>query len=134
MMASQSAHASLLGIPRELRDAIIHEVLRGCTPPTTPQDATETRFRTIGNRREKIIAVLDPPKPTALSLLLTNRQLCAETTEESRQNADARLDIMFVEEREIWPTWTQVPINCRNFETIEANMRVIGLPNLELRS
>jgi hypothetical protein len=127
---------SLLDIPRELRDHIIELVLcSNRAPPESPSTASQDRFelhdiRYISwdygpthNKYERQDYI------TSLPLLLVNRQLSAET-----KSALARLstkhsynlDVMFVNEAELWPTWLLVPALSNHVDRVAATFRIFG--------
>lgn len=128
---------SLLTIPREVRDIIIKLVLFSGNQP-----APDTYNYVSVPARTRILDVYYlcwiPSKgvlyqsetitPAATPLLLTNHQLCAETRKVlSTQRGDRyTLDVMFVHERELWPTWTSIPAFARRIDTLDVTFRVVG--------
>ncbi|KAI9836027.1 MAG: hypothetical protein M1819_001638 [Sarea resinae] len=136
---------SLLTIPREIRDNIIELVL--CSKRNPPPDiATAARSRRERHRRgiperrgfntwsygpshvefEQRDCAVD-----SLPLLLVNRRLSCETKSAIERlalysNLACSLDVMFVEERELWPTWLYLPVLAQQVDCIEVTFRVFG--------
>ena len=129
--------ASLLGIPRELRDNIIELVLLFThTPLDYPGAALQHRVPLIdidyrsweygpcNNLYEKQDFV-----PTSLPLLLVNRQLYAETRAALQRLPEGHsylLDVMLVDEAELWPTWLSVPVLVDRVDSVLAKFRIFG--------
>jgi len=99
---------TLLGLPRELRDEIILLVL--LTPPSLPNNAERKASNypyasVYANRIHYLVSEINY-RPTALGLLLTCHQLCAETQNAiSRSRLVFNVDLAIVNECWLWPTW-----------------------------
>lgn len=115
--------ASLLSLPRELRDTIIGYVVSSDrrTPPIAqegdqdPEGAERVQFedtywKDVGN----LIYFEKSPsafQPTCGGLLLACRQLRAETlAQASKIEIPSVLDLLIVNEQKIWVTWLSVPV------------------------
>lgn len=128
---------SLLGIPRELRDNIIELILLSThIPPDYPGTALRHRVPLIdidyrsweygpcNNLYEKQDFV-----PASLPLLLVNRQLCMETKAALQRLPEGHsylLDVMLVDEAELWPTWLSVPVLVDRVDSVLAKFRIFG--------
>lgn len=69
-----------------------------------------------------------PPNP-ALPLLLTNRQLRTETAElltrpSFRRHAYFSLDVVYLTDATLWPTWTGVPFLSDRIDTLYVHFRI----------
>lgn len=121
----------LLTIPRETRDAIIELVLFSGRPAPVDYNYVSIPARTtsedidyqssLGSRG--VMYESETMTPAATPLLLANRQLHAETKGVLERMPGGghkySLDLMFVQERELWPTWTSLP-------TLDVTIRVMG--------
>ncbi|PGH09911.1 hypothetical protein AJ80_07622 [Polytolypa hystricis UAMH7299] len=126
---------SLLDIPREIRDKIIEltiSIRRHASecPAAAPQDRVgfdekSWGYGEVNNKYERAPAV-----PTYSPLLLVNRQLSAETTAviaRLSRNLSYSLDVMLVNEAELWPTWLSIPVLSNRVENVNATFRIFGL-------
>lgn len=72
----------------------------------------------------------ESPVPAATPLLLANRQLRNETEKALEripgQGRNYTLDLMMIEERELWPTWTHVPAYTQHLDSIDVTVRIVG--------
>ncbi|KAK3201530.1 hypothetical protein GRF29_185g1205152 [Pseudopithomyces chartarum] len=116
--------ASLLSLPRELRDTIIDHVITSDrrSPPIALEGNTDsegaervqfedTHWKEIGNLIyfEKSPAAF---QPSFGGLLLACQQLRSETLERaSKFKVPYVLDILIVSEEKIWVTWLSMPCN-----------------------
>jgi hypothetical protein len=69
---------------------------------------------------------------TSLPLLLVNHQLSAETKSALGRlstKLSYNLDVMFVNEAELWPTWLSVPALSNRVDTVVATFRIFGCWN-----
>ena len=127
---------ALLALPRELRDQIFEDVIytRWPSPPYDRSNLGRAQIETdeylSWRGLKSIMFEEEQPVATAAGLLRANRQLREEAgeilrrmTQESRAHA---LDIMFVEERELWPTWLFVPTKSHDVETVEVSLWIVG--------
>ncbi|KAF2797236.1 hypothetical protein K505DRAFT_372616 [Melanomma pulvis-pyrius CBS 109.77] len=125
----------LLGLPRELRDEIIHHVLY--TPLSMPlslerkvcHDPYESPFA----NRIHYLASKSAYQPTALGLLLASRQLHVETCQALEKNGTIfTLDLAIVNECWLWPTWRLIPTRIHPcLERMDINLRLCCTPGNE---
>lgn len=126
---------ALLDLPRELRDKILSFVLE--TPAAPPSDTIDN-----ANRKELhdvkyngwngglgVKYVLPENRTEAFPTLLVNRQLRSETLAAldilpTKHSYD--LDIMIVDESELWPTWLCVPALSTRVDKVHATFRTFG--------
>ncbi|PVH79979.1 hypothetical protein DL98DRAFT_209553 [Cadophora sp. DSE1049] len=127
----------LLQIPRELRDKILGFVLLSTifAPPEFPNDA---------NDREELqdtichgwftgngVLYQRDTRMKGIPTLAINRQLRTETLEvmtlmKLPSLRSYKLDVMIVEDRELWPTWLYVPTTITRVEEVRATFRIMG--------
>ncbi|KAF1968508.1 hypothetical protein BU23DRAFT_558405 [Bimuria novae-zelandiae CBS 107.79] len=129
--------ASLLSLPRELRDIIIDEVVTSerRSPPIASNDKDfgggertqfeDTYWKEVGNLIyfEKRASAF---QPTFGGLLLTCRQLRTETLERaSKADVPYVLDLLIVNEEKIWATWLLMPATRPSMiENLKINVRM----------
>ncbi|KAJ4296812.1 hypothetical protein N0V90_006860 [Kalmusia sp. IMI 367209] len=129
-----SAQSALFKIPREVRDEILSFVLLSRYPvPQTPEEIEEQERQVpVALRehyREGLYYICDETAYTsnALSLLLTNKQLHAETRDAlERLDIPFELDIKFVNDRYLAPTWTSIPTKTQHFKHLRTVFQSIG--------
>jgi hypothetical protein len=108
----------LLTLPREIRDRIIEfSITHHATAPETPQDAgPQVELEDIdyssptGGKGVKYSVNI--PNTSPLSLLVTSHQIRAETISalgRLRHNLISECDVLIVDEKELFVTWTYVP-------------------------
>ena len=127
----------LLTLPREVRFQILELVLCSSrTPPANPATTSQNRtalhdgdYRSgdYGLRRTKYEE--GASTTNGLPLLLTNRQLGAETQAVLQRATIKRsysLDVMFVDDSELWPTWLLVPALWTRLDELVATFRICG--------
>lgn len=131
--------ASILGVPRELRDMIWdHALYARQDPPASPAELrTGDRFtrcrRVCGSwfRGTRVRFEKLPASPSA-SLRLVNPQFYTEVTEamerESKRLPDYHLDLMYLSDGSFWPTWTGIPVRTEHVGTIHATVRILHCP------
>lgn len=114
---------SLSQLPRETRQKIFDLVI--CSPDTPPASPSATQHSRSRGIRDRGIWCIQPENP-ALSLLLVNRQF----NDEVRKvldfiPADYYVDIMFVKDYGLWPTW-HIPVLPRTkyIKSINATFRL----------
>lgn len=131
----------LLTLPREIRDKILELVI--CderAPPPNPTAASSDR--TLLNDIECRSWHYGPwhnkyegqgPNgaytTNSIALLLANRQLSAETQDALERlptTYSYGLDVMFVDEKELWPTWVSVPALSPRVDSVVATFRIFG--------
>lgn len=130
--------SSLLKLPREIRDLIIDLVVTDRRqPPRDSRDVPESSRRTIQTWEyrswvglQDILFETDQPHASASGLLCASQQLNRETLESLDRRPQAEraysLDLMFVAERELWPTWTYVPVQSRSIDQLDVDIRIVG--------
>ncbi|KND91042.1 putative transcriptional regulatory protein [Tolypocladium ophioglossoides CBS 100239] len=136
-----SQMASFLSLPRELRDAILAHVLKAphalLDPPATPADLRKEDRRTVssavsgawGSSRawfETQPAILSAP------VRLVCRQFCTEVAEMTNRKSmrlpDYHLDLMYLTDGSLWPTWTCVPMLTDKVGTVHVTVRIFHCP------
>ncbi|EMC97644.1 hypothetical protein BAUCODRAFT_130743 [Baudoinia panamericana UAMH 10762] len=122
-----ATQASLLGLPREIRDLIYLNLIpqRTC-PPENPNNAGD-REPDASSPCTTFFEVVSP-KPAMLQLKLCNRQLYEEVHHISRKhlwfhNGAAHLDIM-VKGSSIWPTWILLPVTPYLDPVVDVTLRI----------
>ena len=127
----------LLTIPREVRFQILELVLCSSrAPPANPATTSQNRIELrdgkdnswdYGPTHNKYEEGACPTN--GLPLLLTNRQVGAETQSVLQRPTIKRsysLDVMFVNEQELWPTWLRVPALWTRLDEVVATFRICG--------
>ncbi|MCJ1381184.1 hypothetical protein MMC17_004293 [Xylographa soralifera] len=128
---------SLTDIPPEVRSQIIELVLCSSrAPPSDPATTSQNRIELHDLKyvswqygQENNMYEPDGYITNSLSLLLTNRQLWAETQSALRclpTKHSYSLDVMFVNERELWPTWLSVPALWTRLDNVFTTFRICG--------
>ena len=115
----------LLSLPRELRDMILEFVISAhVEPPRHPASDDTPRKASVGSNCLRI-PVLPPAEQYATyGLLLTNRQLHHETkTCLCRLPMTYSLDLMMVNDKELWLTSTCCPARSKEPIDISINVR-----------
>ena len=132
---------TLLTLPREIRDQIIKALLQSPTPPPPSPSSCPHHIRLHGpnepnaasldfNSARSLPIYISPYSPILTypeaSLLLTNRQLRAETQQLRLkvERGTPVLDVMFVRHLGLLPTWVTPPNPGRNYERAYINVRV----------
>ncbi|KAF2677809.1 hypothetical protein K458DRAFT_156467 [Lentithecium fluviatile CBS 122367] len=103
---------SLLTLPRELRDEIIGLVVASNIP--LPADRTRRRARDyrVWSMDHVVFHPSSPAayRPSSLSLLLTSKQIYAETLSRLEQaETDLEVDVAFLDMAWLWPTYRVIP-------------------------
>ena len=118
---------SLLCIPIELRQKILDFVVNSAdSPPGGPSTACQlVTFEDIYNAHERGLKYVKHVSekaacvPSASALLRTHRTLADDMRAVlARTKNNYTLDIMLVDEKELWPTWTSVPLHSTQIETV----------------
>lgn len=132
---------SLLTIPHEIRDAILETVLLSSRPaPPDVATAAQHRLEPVPRDRLQYAAWGYGSSHTrfersdyvsnAYPLLLVNQQLSAETKSAVSRLTLAglsyKLDVMFVQERELWPTWLCIPSLAQHVDYVDVTFRIFG--------
>ena len=113
----------LLSLPRELRDIILELVISAhAEPPSRPTLDDAARKASVATN---CLQLPISQQYSAYGLLLTNRQLHQETKTRLRQLPTAySLDVMMVNRKELWPTWTCCPARSTEpIDSISINVR-----------
>lgn len=133
--------ATLMTIPEELRDKIIEDVILAQRSP--PRDAASAysdrthiaRSRSSGIRAwdygpANVLFEKAPTIPNANGLLLTNRHLHEQTERALKrlfpEGVRNKLDVLFVNERQLLPTWIHLPVFRKHLEGIDVTFRIFG--------
>ncbi|KAH7071282.1 hypothetical protein BKA63DRAFT_70254 [Paraphoma chrysanthemicola] len=129
--------ATLMSIPRELRDLILAYIIQ--SPISEAPDITHS-FSNLTSSRKIFAApelrswnkiVLYPssdPSANTTSLLLTNHQLRTETLETINRPGtnECDLDIIILGVILPLPTWTRIPSPSKSFEKVNVTYRISG--------
>jgi hypothetical protein len=127
----------LLSLPRELRDIIISYVLSSQQhPPVDNSEPVTPRIELVDIKYkswrgpQSVMFEAKLQNSATHGLLLANRQLQAETKDALRElpgkGGRYALDVMFVEEKELWPTWLHVPVFTTDIDRLDVSIRVVG--------
>jgi hypothetical protein len=120
---------TLLYIPRELRDAILDYAVLGGHPAPRTVAAIEAQDRRplSGRHSSNVFYTPNSATPRATPLLLTCRQLNDETKSLlKRTGIKYELDVKFVYENYLVPTWVHVPILTHHVEHVHATFQTLG--------
>ncbi|PGH14645.1 hypothetical protein AJ80_05825 [Polytolypa hystricis UAMH7299] len=122
----------LLSLPREIRDIILLYVLTARLPLPTSFDRHNSEAWQVGISSWAESAILyprtnnhKPTYPTSTPLLLTNRQLRAETLDALARHVDCRsyeLDLVLERKTWIFASWVYIPALWRSHETARGIM------------
>ena len=142
--------ASLMSIPQELRDRIIDFVLLDeRSPPLDPASTKPSCWRRVKSEtteirkswhygHENVLNEATPVIPNASALMLASRRLHEQTTDAIARlypnGVKYTLDIMLVNERELWPTWTHVPAFRKHLAGVDVTIRPFGVDTSQERS
>ncbi|KAF2501484.1 hypothetical protein BU16DRAFT_522460 [Lophium mytilinum] len=126
----------LLLLPRELRDDIIKLVINSYSPPPrNPHDPFgQAKLKrhldcTYHKAPWSGSCILYDPRshdylPNCSALLQTNWKLHHETMERlNKLRPNFALDIMVVDNTQLWPKWTSIPMVSSHVETVTAHIR-----------
>ncbi|KAH7106504.1 hypothetical protein BKA62DRAFT_687330 [Auriculariales sp. MPI-PUGE-AT-0066] len=134
----------LLDLPQELIDVIISFALVAERPvPTSiPLEASEagrsSHFGSGGVYSAWDYGVANimwdqksQTTPNAVPLLLVNRMFASATRRAvellvASNRLVYKLDVVLVDERELWPTWTSVPVICPVVDRLAVTIRIFG--------
>lgn len=129
---------SLLNIPAELRALVITQALYSQrTPPSTPSEIGRIDFQDIDYRAWRSRTSIYHEQrgqhcpSNALPLLLTNRQISAETQaildiERQKSNLRYRLDISVLNDFDLFVTWLSVPWISNRLDSLVVDIRLFG--------
>lgn len=125
-------------LPRELRDQICtHAILTPDTPPSITQSteallASRVQFKTPKLRAWSDVVYYEPnaPNKASTSLLQVCKQLRAET-QTTLANIAANptsyaLDLILLNETDLLPSWTSVPVATTRVNTVDVAFRISG--------
>jgi hypothetical protein len=122
---------NLLAIPQELRDRILELALS--TIDSTPQNpGAATDYVELHDNKHQtwcngthVRYPNRPVTPTALSLLLVNRRLHADMLALlARIRPPFEMDVMLVEDRQIWATWLSVGTFTPKVDRVHVSFRI----------
>ncbi|KXL48941.1 hypothetical protein M433DRAFT_456823 [Acidomyces richmondensis BFW] len=123
--------ASILGLPREIRDLIYVQLL--CTRTTPPKDPSRAGERDPNSSIPcTIYYQVHSARPTLLQLKLCSRQIYHEVRETIIKRltcpyGQAELDIM-LRGSSIWPTWVTLPVTPWLDPVIDVKLRIFEAP------
>lgn len=131
-----------LDLPREIRDKILeHALYTGRDPPLSPSELRPEGRCTVPARvsgswsidaTSRVRFEKRPRSSPLVPLLLVNRQVHAELKEVAsrvlRQRPNYTLDLMYLNDCSIWPTWTSVPMFSGHVGTVHATFRIFHCP------
>jgi hypothetical protein len=126
--------ANLMTIPREIRDMILSLALlaRRQPPSTISQIEQEERAFIFGRKYLPGTAVYSSTNAadygsSALPLLLTSKQVREETLENIRRDLiHYEIDVKFVKERFLVPTWISIPVFSPRVHHLHATFQSLG--------
>ena len=126
--------ANLMTIPRELRDTILSLALRArWQPPNTIAEIEQQDrdFTDADDWWDKAVYSSTNPddyRSSALPLLLTSKQIKAETLEAvSRAPIQYELDVKFLKEHYLVPTWVSIPVLSPKVHHLRATFQSVGV-------
>ncbi|KAK7985787.1 hypothetical protein PG988_003409 [Apiospora saccharicola] len=127
---------SFIDLPREIRDDILHRTLLSeRSAPAKGEDGVDrTPITDIKVKcslfKDRVLYEKQTTQPTATTLMLANRQLRKETQDALKRLPDqgmrCKVDIMFLEERELWVTFTHVPLCSTTLDQVDVTIRLVG--------
>jgi len=87
-----------------------------------------------GQETHRVLFQAGPAENPALSLLLTNHQLHAETLDTVRRafaetTPSYTTDIVYLKDQTLWPTWLSVPLRASHVDTVHAQFRIFDCPD-----
>ncbi|KAG7291072.1 hypothetical protein NEMBOFW57_001082 [Staphylotrichum longicolle] len=122
----------LESLPAELRRAIVSLVIWARTPPP---DFTQHPFPDRVRLRDDLSVWVEPMprRPAALLLLLTSRTLHHDVRSlVSSGAAPYELDIAFIDECGLFPTWTICPLPSQtHIPTLRASIRILSAEEID---
>ncbi|KAI0385559.1 hypothetical protein F5Y04DRAFT_187948 [Hypomontagnella monticulosa] len=130
----------LLNLPQELRDQIFTLVCLAAREPPHPSTCRIEHRRTCEEydfsrapiARDRVWFERRALENPMLSLLLVNHQVHQEAQDVLRRISDPpnyAIDVMFLKDGTLWPTWLSVPKLRRNLGNMYAQFRVFCPPN-----
>lgn len=138
----------ILEMPRELRDKILTLVVLSTivSPPESPEYTTDKQDREqqcddtscLSWYNSQGVRYQKDTRMKGIPTLQVNRQLRNETLAVINHLKlpglrSYKLDVMLVNESELWPTWLYVPTSTTRVEEVHATFRIIG-PSKKRRS
>ncbi|KAK2747624.1 hypothetical protein CKAH01_18150 [Colletotrichum kahawae] len=130
----------LLSIPREIRDLILDQVvfLPDREPPQNPSVSQGRKRREYKGKGffdghdiwvEKQQQRTPPAGTPNTAILLVNQQLHDEAKALlASKGTHYRLDVMYVKECGLWPTWLAVPRTTRHADSVNVQFRIFDPP------
>jgi hypothetical protein len=137
---------SLLSLPTELLDAIIEHAITSCRmPPDNPESAAAQGprlpapdFYRLSWSASEVLYETSPPGTsiTSLPLLLVNRVISLRTKEAMGRltqagRIDYQVDVMLVNDTQLWPTFLCVPALAVRIGTVHADFRTFTMARLD---
>ncbi|KAK8043266.1 hypothetical protein PG993_005696 [Apiospora rasikravindrae] len=137
---------SLLNLPREIRDEILRLALHHERSPPAGREQYEEEERVViehvntacFTNGSKVFYEPRTVQPIAIPLLLANRQLHAEVQEamarlQREEGSNCKVDVMFLEEKELWATILWTTACSRVLDRVEATIHMVGvIPDSDL--
>ncbi|KAK8123155.1 hypothetical protein PG984_011825 [Apiospora sp. TS-2023a] len=127
---------SFIDLPREIRDDILHRTLLSerSAPAKRKDGVGRTPITDIKARcwmlKDRVLYEKQTTQPTATALMLVNRQLYNETQDALNRLPDqgrrCKVDVMFLEERELWVTFTHIPLCSTRWDQVDVTIRIVG--------
>ncbi|KAI1457892.1 hypothetical protein F4805DRAFT_159191 [Annulohypoxylon moriforme] len=129
----------LLNLPQELRDYIFTLVCLSARPePQLPTYGREHRrtcerqsYSLAPSARNRVWFERSPFRNPLLPLLLVNRQVHREAQDALRRMSEPpsyAIDIVFLKDGTLWPTWLSVPKLQRTLGNVYAQFRIFAVP------
>ncbi|KAH8424386.1 uncharacterized protein LDX57_002137 [Aspergillus melleus] len=140
---------NILDLPSELLDRIVELVITHQDSPVSTSDRVawprelETLTSSTPDGRDNVMYCKNQEAPyhnwksASPTLLLVNRQLAELTRRRLAQFSNSShyaLDVMLVNETELWPTWTFLTPPCQHVNKLTVTLRITGTsPTLDGR-
>lgn len=132
--------ATLLNIPRELRDQILglvvathraapQDISLSTPPPQARRELHDIEYKSWRRGYDVKYEVDIPGRAETIPTLLVNKQLMEETLkaiQDFREKHSYEMDIMLLDEQSLWPTWLHLLEHTTRIDTIHATVRICG--------
>ncbi|KAI9036921.1 fungal specific transcription factor domain-containing protein [Aspergillus affinis] len=114
--------------PNEIRSALPDlDILESMERPTLPEYAASMWPPLSIDEINQMEETLNHNwKSAPRTLRLVNRKLAEIERRRFSKSSNYALDVMLVNETELWPTWTSLTPPCENVNKLEATFRIIG--------
>ncbi|KAI4866574.1 hypothetical protein F4820DRAFT_246783 [Hypoxylon rubiginosum] len=126
-------------LPRELRDLIYTFVCLAVRDQPDPSTCRKEDRKVCGRQyslaptaRDRVWFERRPIQSPLLPLLLVSRQVSREAKDVLCGIGDSpncMLDIMFLKDESLWPTWLSIPKLQRNLGTVYTQVRIFHVPD-----